>query len=270
MKRLTISKRKTKSHDDDELGIKPLTEFNPTRSWAIYGRSGSGKTTFSATFPRPILYLDIRDKGTDSIVDDKGDIFVVEIDHWDKVDQVYYHVKNNPGKYKTVVFDTVTQLQQLVLEKLKNSTAVNLGDWGTLTKRDWGAASNMMKEQIINFRDLPVELVFIAQEKTSSFDEDDSSSDSQLVPEVGPSVMKSVASILNASVSIIGNTFIRLRKASKVVRGKKITKEITSYCLRIGPNPYFVTKIRKPKGLEVPLFVEDPTYEDIINVMKGE
>ena len=91
-----------------------------------------------------------------------------------------------------------------------------------------------------------------------------------LVPEVGPAVMPSIATHLNANVSIIGNTFIRIKR-TKLKRGNKTTeKEDAQYCLRVGPNPVYTTKMRKPRGIKAPAFIEDPTYRDIKEVMKGE
>src|SRR5215471_11264469 len=119
LQKMTKSKRLSneKTPDDDEpaFKIRPVALLSRPRSWAIYGKSGTGKTTFSATFPKPILQLDIRDQGTDSIADHK-DIDLVEIDSWPTFEEVYYFLKENPKKYKTIVVDTITQLQQICLE----------------------------------------------------------------------------------------------------------------------------------------------------------
>jgi hypothetical protein len=58
---------------------KPVQEVKYNGSTALYGRSGTGKTTLSASWPKPILYLNIKDNGTDSI-SDVEDIDVVHID----------------------------------------------------------------------------------------------------------------------------------------------------------------------------------------------
>lgn len=267
------SKSEKKTPETDGLDIKPVGLLDRPRSWAIYGKSGSGKTTLSGTFPKPILLIDIRDQGTDSIADQKQ-IDMVEVNTWDKFEDVYYYLKENPKKYKTIVIDTITQLQQVCLEHVmtgKKKDGSRLGDWGTLAKRDWGEASGMMKDWIVNFRNLNAEVVFLAQERVSITDEDDSSNqDNAITPEVGPHVMKSVQISLNAAVSVIGNTFIRLRRFKKEVKGKKIDKEEAQYCLRVGPNPYFHTKLRKPKANPPPAFIEDPTYQDIIDIIKGD
>src|SRR5215831_92457 len=68
--------------------IIPVDKLEHSRSWAIYGRSGTGKTTFAASFPKPLLLLDVQDKGTRSITDVKG-IDVAQITHWDQFEQVH-------------------------------------------------------------------------------------------------------------------------------------------------------------------------------------
>lgn len=251
------------------LGIRPISEIVHPRSWAIYGRSGSGKTTFAATFPKPVLLLDIRDKGTDSI-SDVEDVDYKLVESIDDIEDVYYYLKKNQEGYKTVVFDTITQLQQLTLETIvqgKNKNRENVGDWGTVTKREYGDTAAKMKEWIINFRDLPMEVVFIAQERTNRTDDEDENTDRMIIPEVGPGVMPSVAGHLNAAVAFIGNTFIRLQTRTILKGEKKIKKDETRYSLRIGPNPVYTTKIRKPKGIKLPPLLDDPTYNDVIHLM---
>jgi len=249
-----------------------VSEIDRPCSWAIYGRSGSGKTTFAATFPKPILILDIRDQGTDSIADVK-DIFVRSIDKWDEIEETYYWLKEHPTRFKTVVFDTVTQMQQLCMEHIltdKRKSTDRAGDWGTMTRREWGDVSGTMKTWITDFRDLPLEMVFLAQERVSTTDEDEENPDNMITPEVGPAVIKSVAVTLNAAVSVIANTFIRQRRYTKMINGKRVEKQEPQYCLRIGPNPIYTTKIRKPKNIIAPAFIENAEYKDVIALKKGE
>lgn len=248
----------------------------PNRSFVIYGPSGTGKTTLSGTFPKPILFADVKDRGTDSISEySEDEIRITEIETWEDVELLVEEVKENPGLYKTVVIDTVTQLQQLAIEevvakKKKKKTNKAAGDWGSMTMRDWGEVSSMMKEWIIALRDLPVQTVFLAQHRVFNSSDEGDDVEEQLAPEVGPRLSPSTASHLNAAVDVIGSTFIRERIVIKEVKGKKVKKKRTEYCLRIGPNPIYTSKIRKPKNIEVPDFVVNPSYEDIVAIIKGE
>lgn len=263
------------SKDDDEMPGRAVSTRR-ARSFAIYGRSGTGKTTLAATFPTPILLLDLRDEGTDSISDVEG-IECREIDDFDDFQEMFWWLKKNKGKFKTIVIDTVTQLGAMVLDALKKDKKGKKGDrrpgdWGTLSQRDWGDISAAMKEWLQNYRDLTqdgINIVFIAQEKTSNHD-DDVTADSQLTPEVGPALSKSVASFLNAGVSVLAHTFIQEREEVTEVKGKKRRRVKIEYCLGLGPHPVYVQKVRKPKSSGVPGHIVDPSYEDILAIIKGE
>jgi hypothetical protein len=82
--------------------------------------------------------------------------------------------------------------------------------------------------------------------------------------------MPSVNSDLCASVSTIGNTFIRLKVSKEKVDGKTVRKAEKLYCLRVGPNEVYTTKVRKPKGITAPDYIVDPTFKKIQRVMKGK
>ena len=247
------------------LKVTPVAELKQTRPWAIYGRSGTGKTTFAATFPKPILLLDIEDHGTESIAD-IPDINVASITRWGQIDDVYDLLTAKNNKYKTVVFDTITQLQLIganhILAKKRKPTVVQI-DWGTMTIGDWGDLGAMMKEQITLFRNLPLEVVFLAQERITTNDDDEK----VLAPEVGPQLSPAIASHLNACVDVIASTYIKRRR--RKVNNKTVEAD-PIYSMRIGPNPTYVTKVRKPRLVSLPHDIDDPTYDDVIAVIRGE
>lgn len=262
-----------KTSEDELSGLKDVGDIDNFRSTVLYGRSGTGKTTIAASWPKPMLYLDVRDRGTDSISDIKG-IQVKEIEDYDDLEDTLLWLIRNPKKYKTVVIDTVSQLQELMVEeqaersKKKKSTKL-AGDWGTLTKQDWGSVSAKMKSLIIDFRNLPMEVVFIAQDRSFGGEEDEDG-DETVAPEIGPRLMPSVASVLNGAVSNIGNSFIRIHYITKTdAKGRKKRSKRMDYCLRIGPSSTYVTKVRKPKGHIAPDFIVDPTYDDILDIIEG-
>ncbi len=271
LKKKSLSKTKTGGIEDR---IRPVAEVERTASYAFYGRAGSGKTTLAATFPKPILLLDIRDKGTDSIADVKG-IDVLEIESLDDIEDVFYDVlKPGKHKYKTVIFDTVTEMQKLVMKSVvmgkskKKVDESRIGDWGSMAKRDWGDVAAIMNKWIADFRDLDMEVVFLAQERVKNVD-DEEGEDNQLTPEVGAAVMPSIATTLNAAVNVIGNTFIRMKRTAVVKGNKKSHKETPVYCLRVGPSPVYTTKLRKPRSAESPPYIEDASYRDIKDLIKG-
>lgn len=231
----------------------------------FYGRSGTGKTTVSATFPKPILLLDVKEQGNDSIADYSDDeIKVLPIETAEDFEQAYWYLKSGEHPFKTVVIDTVTQKQEVFMESVLEESNNDFA-----TKKDWGTVSGLMKTWIINFRDLSedgLNVVFLAQERVHDSESEEDTEEGQLDPSVGPRLMPSVAAILNASVKVIGHTFIR----EVVKRNLDSIDRKTYYCLRIGPHPYYITKIRKPKDTKCPEYIVDPSYDKIIDIMRGK
>lgn len=246
------------------------------KSFVFYGRSGTGKTTVFSTFPGRKLLLDVKDVGDDSLTGVE-DIDVMDINSWDDFEMAYWWVKRNPKKYQSLGIDTMSQLQQLAIKKVledKGKDPEKAGEWGSMTKQDWGAVASMMKVWIINLRDLPMQVGFIAQDRTFNVGEEDEANG--LDPEVGPGLSPATAKALNAAVHFIGNTFIRRRvarvKVKKPEKGKSPYKEVEKieYCMRIGPNATYVTKVRKAKVITLPSVVVDPTYDRLMAIMNGE
>jgi phage nucleotide-binding protein len=262
-----------------------VDELAVNRSYVFYGQSGSGKTSLAGTFPGKILVCDCRDRGTDSLVGVAG-VEVKEIESWEDVEHVYWYLKKNPEEFATVVWDTMSQLQQICIEAVleeKGKDADDAGGWGVMTKQEWGNVASRMKPMITNFRDLPMDVIFIAQHRVFNLptEDEEEAGTALLAPEVGPMLMPSVAKHLNASVSVIGNTFIRTRLeevARKVVKGKgkaaKTTEVIDEvehieYCLRIGPSSIYTTKVRKSRDTVMPDIIVDPEYADIMKILRG-
>lgn len=262
-----------RSQQTQEIKFKDLATLNRPTSIVVYGPSGSGKTTFAATAPKPMLYLDVKDDGTDSISDVKG-IKAARVGSISELENVYWYLKSNPGKFKSVVIDTCTQVQSLAVNEIVVATKRKgiPGDWGTMTKRDWGNVAAILKSLFNNFRDLTEDgmaVVFIAQDRIFNMSEEEESNDELLAPEIGPALSPSIAKSLNASVNVIVNTFIRERPVIKEVKGKKVKKSVIEYCLGVGPNPIYRRKIRKPKKITVPDVVVDPDFEDVVDIIKG-
>lgn len=248
-----------------ESRITPVADIPVELNILLYGRSGTGKTTLIGSAPKPLLILDIREKGTTSIRNIK-DTFVLTLHSWKDFEEAYWFLNSEEGqKFKTIAVDTVTQLQEFALEEIRGSSK------GLVSRKTWGEASGLLKSWIMLFRDLPMNVIFTAQDRqTKGGDEDDEDLDSAIAPEVGPYVMPSVAKIMNAAVDIIGNTFIRENVTTKKdpATRKTIENKKIEYCLRIGPHPVYVTKFRTPTGGgdKIPAVLVNPTFKELVNL----
>lgn len=227
-----------------------------------YGKSGTGKTVFGSTWPKPLLLLDIREKGVESISDVKG-IDLLEVERWDDFDEIYWDVLKGKHKYKSIMVDQLTAAQALGMSFLREKKGMKPME--PFSQRAWGQLSGMMQEMIYNYRELyndGYNILFNAHERLREPQEED---DDRIAPAVGSNLMQSVASFANGAVSVIGNTFIR-----EYYDKKEKTTEI-QYCMRIGPHAYYAAKIRRPVSAgPVPGVIVNPTFDKIRKISKGE
>ena len=227
-------------------------------SMLVYGRSGTGKTTFAGSFPTPALLIDIQEKGTDSIANLDG-IDVISIDKWSELEEVFWYLKKEK-KYKSVILDQVSSMQDIAMQHAMAEEGKEV-----MSQRLWGVVSGLMKTWLLNYRDLVdegINVLFIAHDRASKGEsgEDDDTID----PQVGARLMPSVAGTLNGAVKVIGNTFVRevfLEDRSRQAE----------YCMRLGPHAYYTTKMRNPLGTSIPESISNPTYNRIMELMlEGE
>lgn len=269
MKKTKTLTQKTESNPASSLEsrIVPVGEMSDWLSVAVYGRSGTGKTTFSGTAPKPLLILDVNDRGTISV---KGqpDTYVLPIEKWEDFEEAYWYLKSGNHNFQSVAIDTLTQLQDLAIRQVVGDESSDM----IISRRAWGTVSSLMKTWILNFRDLPLCKIFICQDRITTSDDESDTDPEMIAPEVGPALSPSVARTLNAAVDVIGQTFIRERLTTvKTKKGGEKSKIVVEYCMRIGPHARYLTKIRRANpGTKLPSVVADPTFDKILELVKGE
>ncbi len=230
----------------------------------LNGRAGSGKTTIAATAPKPLLLVDIREQGTKSISDVEG-VFVFNVESWDDVSpdnptSIFYDLKANPTAYKTIVFDTLTQLQDVAMDKVLRD-AGRSGEKPYLA--DYGTVNTMIKNLVRAYKELPMVKIFICQEKVNNTE---GKAAEQLNPEYGPAVSPGIALAVCAAMDVIGHAYI---DESPVKVGNQV-RSVIQHKLRIAPHRNYLAKVRKPLNVTVPDFIVNPTYDDIASIVQGK
>jgi phage nucleotide-binding protein len=234
------------------LAVKALPK---TLAMLVYGRSGTGKTTFASSFPKPALLIDVREKGTDSIANVDG-VDVIQLESWQDLEDIYWYISNEK-KYKTVIIDQISSLQDMAMEKAMEDESKD-----AMSMRLWGTVSGLMKTWLMNYRDLidqGINVCFIAHDRLSKEGDGD---EDQIEPLMGPRLMPSVAGLICGAVKVIGSTYIRENFLEDQVRQ-------VEYRMRLGPHAYYVTKLRNPLGSETPESILNPTFEKIVHLMSG-
>lgn len=247
----------------------------------LYGRSATGKTTLSATFPKPALTVvcsggnkpgELRSINT---AEYKKTIKQVALEHPDELVELTNYLPTS--EFKTVILDHVTGLQDLVLKTILGVEELPAQKkWGIATQQQYGQCTALCKELLRGMLGLSCNVVIIAQEREFNTDGDVSEF---IMPTVGAALSPSLTGWLNSSVDYICQTFIRQKeeeRSSEVKVGDKtktVTRRVkvkgTEYCLRTSPDPVYTTKFRIPKGADLPDVIVDPTYSKLHNLIQS-
>lgn len=245
--------------------IKPVTDLKTNLVMMVYGRSGTGKTHFGSTFPKPILFIDTNERGTETIAQEE-DIDVVRVTEWSEMDELYWALfdKTTEVEYASIVVDQVSNLQDIGMAEVLRKGRKGRDE--TFTQRNWGQLSGMLKQWISDFRDLSdsYNLLLIAHERVNDGGDDD---EEAIEPSIGARVMPSVSSFLDGAVDSIGSTFIKERWETE---DKEEVRHV-DYCMRIGPHAFYSTKIRRPVSAgPIPELIVNPTFKKIRDLTSGK
>ena len=246
--------------------IQPVTELKTNTVMMVYGRSGTGKTHFGSTFPKPILFIDTNERGTETIAQEE-DVDVVRVTEWAEIDELYWALlnKETPVAYRSIVVDQVSNLQDIGMAEVLRKGRKGRDE--TFTQRNWGQLSGMLKQFISDFRDLSdhYNLLLIAHERINEAGGEDE--EESIEPSIGARVMPSVSSFLDGAVDAIGSTFIKERWETE---DKEEVRHV-DYCMRIGPHAYYSTKIRRPVSAgPIPELLVNPTFKKVKDLTMGK
>jgi hypothetical protein len=140
----------------------PSVTFQPDQriSILVHAASKAGKSTLTATAPKPVLVLDAEGSWrfipvrkrywvpTDPppVWDGTWDTCIVSVRDWDTVLQVYNWMITYELPFISVIVDSVTEIQRRCKQNLKGTDAMKIQDWGVLL--------TLMDNVIRGFRDL--------------------------------------------------------------------------------------------------------------------
>lgn len=156
--------------------MKRITAQSQWSTIVLYGPSGGGKTTLSATAPKPLVADS--NQGVLSIADRPGFEHVRSEDvHSIKDLERIYDNCTGTGqhdwskKFRTIVFDHWDDIQDIVLNELgekrveKERNAGREGDPDQIEQREYGIMGNRLRRFLRKFKRVPMHKILICGEK---------------------------------------------------------------------------------------------------------
>lgn len=256
-----------------KLNITALKERPQYDNVLVYGESGVGKTTFAASAPRPILWLDT--EGGTNVISDPTDIFVVQMTGLEDYREAVRYVRANPGKFKTVVIDSWTETQALLLKEImrevvrqdpgRDEHAPKFAEWGKIT--------NVMREIARAFRDLDTHLIVTALTRE---DTDEMTGRTKVRPRMTPALAEELPGFMDVCGYMYAVTPSKGEvgggKAAKTEEEAQADSEVPTedgYVrnMLLKPTGKYAAKARIPKGKPQPDFISDPTFEALHDLL---
>lgn len=241
----------------------PSTQ-EPKRSYLVYSRNKKGKTRFCSTAP-DVLILD-PEVGTAE--ETKLDPDVWPIYGWDDMSDVLGFLKTNPVSpttkrpYKWVAVDGLTRITNMSLRwVMRQAEERDLSRQpGQVGKQDYGKSGEMVKAMLHELHALPLNVIYTAQERMVTLDDEGSESDDDAENPTTiyvPDLPKGARGAVNAIVSVIGRLYVVNAPTRVKVNGVIEERDMPQRRLWIGPHVNYDTGYRSKHTL--PDVLQNPT-----------
>ena len=238
----------------EAVDIKKLGQRN---LWVLWGKSGSGKTHFISTLPKPLLYIQVGDDGSNTIADVEG-IKAIRAESTEKLKQIGEELKKDKS-YASVAVDTFSMLTNVWIDA--NATQKKK----KMTMQMWGDLKIETEELIKIFHEVALNHVVAlsCHEATDTIE----GMDDEIIPDFGPNTTKGSRIYLQG----MANYGIHFTKVNKTVTDKETgeEKEVVRYAAHLGPNPYYWTKFQVSDTIKIPDVMVNPSYSKISKLIGG-
>lgn len=234
----------------------------------VYGKSGTGKTRFMSTFAKigPLLHIICSSNGMNEALSIKGtpNISCVELERPEELIELA-----SSGTYTTVCLDHVTGFCDLVLSHILGIERLpEQGSFGMAKREQYAQLGLQAKTYLRELLDLPRNIILTGQER--AFDTLEEGGE-VLSPYVSVAATPAVSGWIAPAVDYMCQTFKRSQVKIKKLGDREVPTPTgkKEFCLRVGPDPTYITKFRVPPATELPDVVVDPSYDKISSLIKG-
>lgn len=251
----------------------------------LYGRNRVGKTTLACQFPKPLLLVAVeptKTGGARSVSNVKG-VQLLRLTGSADVHALGGELTaNNP--YTTVVLDSGSSLEEIVLAEVCGwDKTADLLRWGRVTMDQYMERAERTRKVLRPFLDLPCHLVITANEKDHNPPEGRKSplargvqAESFFGANMGGGNARWVQDGCDYCCQLLIDKEVR-EVRTQVQVGKTVSEEVeyvetgrTIRRLRTQYHPNFAAGFRSCTPDRVPEFIDNPTFDKILKVIRGE
>ena len=241
------------------LQIVQVQQRSPFLNILAYGSSGTGKTVLAGSADavpemRPVLFVDI-EGGTESLRNFYPDVECVRVVTWKDMQNVYNELHRGKHDYRTVVLDSLTEIQKFNMYSIMEKLFAEKGETGKVdidvpSMREWGRNLEQIRRFVRAFRDLQMHTIFTALERV---DKDDRTGLTTIKPSLSGKMADEVAAFLD----LVMYYYV------KDVKGEN-DETITKRLLLTRKTAQHTAKDRSNK---LPTVIESPDMKTIYNLM---
>lgn len=150
------------------LQIVSVAERDPWINMLLYGHPGAGKTVLAGSADAvdemcDVVVVDV-EGGTMSLQSFFPQVEVVRVKNFQEMGSVYQELKRMQHPYKTVVLDSLTEIQKMSMQGIMKEVIAKEPerDPEVPSVREWGKNGEQTRAMVRAFRDLPMNVIFTA------------------------------------------------------------------------------------------------------------
>ncbi|MEB7677860.1 ATP-binding protein [Staphylococcus saprophyticus] len=244
-----------------QLGVKDISKQNANKyyKFAIYGKFGTGKTTF-LTKDNNALVLDINEDGT-TVTEDGAVVSVKNYKHFSYVikmlPQILEQLRSNGKEIDVVVIETIQKLRDITIDDVMN------GKNRKPTFNDWGETATRIVSMYRYISKLQEQFQFhlaISGHEGINKDKDDEGGT------INPTITIEAQEQIKKAVVSQSDVLARMTIEETEVDGQKNY----DYVLNAEPSSLFETKIRHSQSVTIndKRFI-NPSINDVIEAIRN-
>lgn len=263
----------------------------------LYGANRTGKTTLACQFTKPLLLITFEQTATG------GAESIRRVDGVEVLQEgVHFHGRQgtldligelaaSPQSYATVVVDGATAVEDMCLRDVRGVDKLpNQNSWGEVTGDQYRARSEMTRDVLQPFVDLPMDTIIIAQEKDHNPPREERvTASGKVSPDMRPAALRGVhkGSYIAAALGGAGALWLQnrcdhvwrlffdeeivtttVKVAGKETKQERATGRFTRW-LRLQYHLNYAAGPRTSYPENVPEEIQNPTGERLLEILRG-